>query len=136
MPITHTIDHQSRRMVTVAAGPIDLKDLETHWRAEVAEGGEAYPELVDGSQATVAFGPPEVRRMVEMLRIAAASGPLGPTAVVVHTDVGFGMIRMFGMLVESFCLIRPFRDRQEAEAWLAHLAPPGNSWSSRPETTS
>ena len=111
-------------MTTVATGPITLADLEAHWHAELKEGGQGYPELVDASGASVAFGPPEVRRMVDLLHSAAAEGPLGPTAVVVLSDIGFGMIRMFGILLEPFCEVRPFRDRATAEQWLAAFPRP------------
>jgi hypothetical protein len=126
MPISHVIDHQRRWMTTVATGPIALVDLQAHWAAELAEGGEGYPELVDATGASVAFDSAEVRRMVEVLRIEASNRSLGPTAVVVQTDFGFGMVRMFGILVEPFCEIRPFRDLAAAEAWLT-------TWTRQPE---
>lgn len=114
-------------METIAEGPITWADLVAHWEAEVAEGGAGYPELIVGVRATVQFTPDNVRHLVERLRLAAQQGPLGPTAVVVQTELGFGMLRMLGMLVEPFCAIVPFHDRAAAEVWLAAHLPPSRT---------
>ncbi len=119
MPISHVIDHAGQRMETIAEGPVTWADLVAHWEAEVNEGGHPYPELIDGSRASIEFTPQDVRNLVERLRVAANEGPLGPTAVIIRTEFGFGMLRMLGILVEPFCEIMPFRDRVSAEAWLA-----------------
>lgn len=37
---------------------------------------------------------------------------------MVSTVVGFGVMRMFDILVEDVCVIRPFWDMEEAERWL------------------
>lgn len=124
MPITHTIDHQRGYMETVITGPVTWADMEEHWAAELAERGETYPELIDGSGATVEFGAEEVRRLVAMLQTAAQSRRLGSTAIVVNTEVGFGMARMLSILVEPFCRICAFRDRASAEEWLGALIVP------------
>jgi hypothetical protein len=124
MPLRHHIDHARRRMETVAEGAVTWQDLQEHWAAELADNAEGYPELVDGSRAVVEFTSEDVRRMVELLRQASLRQALGPTAVVVRTDLGYGMIRMFGLLVEPFCEIVPFRDRATAESWLAAATHP------------
>lgn len=129
MPITQTIDHFRRRTTTLVTGPVHLADVEAHWRTEVAERGEAYPELVDAREATLAFGTAEVRRIVHLIRSTRTESTLGPTAVVVRTDVGSGMVRMFGLMLEPECEIVPFRDMRTAEAWL-------ESFDSRGDATS
>ncbi len=122
MPITHNIDHTRRWMETRAEGPISWADLEAHWAAEVEEGGELYPELVDGTAATIAFSPADIRRLMYLVQTEAESKPLGPTAILIRTDLGFGMIRMLGILLEPWCAIQPFRDRRSAEMWLVEEA--------------
>lgn len=124
MPFRQVIDHQRGYMETVVTGPVTWADLQDHWNAELAGGGEGYPELVDGTDATVDFTADEVRRLVTILKAASETRPLGPTAIVVTTDVGFGMVRMMGILVEPFCQVRPFRDRASAEQWLAGFMGP------------
>src|SRR5690606_31090663 len=97
MPISERIDHERRWGETTIEGPVTFADFESHWHRELAAQGESYPELIDGRSAEVAFDAHDVRRMVEVLRLAAASRPLGPTAILVHTDVGFGMVRMLSL---------------------------------------
>lgn len=121
MPISERFDHERRWVETTIEGPVTFADFESHWHRELAAQGESYPELIDGQRAEVAFDAHDVRRMVEVLRLAAASRPLGPTAILVHTDVGFGMVRMLSLLVEPFCAVQPFRDRDSAERWLKEL---------------
>lgn len=127
MSLTHTIDHSRRRVTALAAGAIDLADLEAHWHAVLSEGGRGYSRLVDATGASPTFGTPEVRRMTDLIHSATAAGPLGPTAVIVSTDVGFGMVHMFGILVEPLCQIRPFRESVSAERWLAAFDAPGSA---------
>jgi hypothetical protein len=43
---------------------------------------------------------------------------LGPTAIIVDSDVECGMVRMAEMLVEDVCAVRPFRRTEEAQEWL------------------
>lgn len=118
MPISEQFDHERRWVETLLEGPVTFADFEAHWSRELAAQGESYPELIDGRRAEVAFDAHDVRRMVEVLRLAAASRRLGPTAILVHSDVGFGMVRMLSLLVEPFCAVQPFRDRESAERWL------------------
>ncbi len=128
MPFKHLIDHQRGYVETVVTGPVTWADLQAHWEAELAEGGAGYPELVDATDAIVDFTADEVRRLVTILKAASETRSLGPTAIVVTTDVGFGMVRMLGILVEPFCHIHPFRDRASAEQWLGgFMVPPGQS---------
>jgi len=46
---------------------------------------------------------------------------LGPTAVVVSSEFGFGMIRMLEILLEEVCIVKPFHDYDAAEQWLRDL---------------
>lgn len=124
MPISERIDHERRWVETSIEGPVTFADFEAHWGRELAAHGETYPELIDGRRAEVAFDAHDVRRMVEVLRLAAASRQLGPTAILVQSDVGFGMVRMLSLLVEPFCAVQPFRDRESAERWLEGLGKP------------
>jgi hypothetical protein len=128
MPFKHVIDHQRGYMETTVTGPVNWDALQAHWEAELADGGETYPELIDGTAATVEFTAEEVRRLVSILQASAKTRALGPTAIVVSTDVAFGMVRMMGIHLEPFCHVRPFRDRASAEQWLsAFIVPPGTS---------
>ena len=60
----------------------------------------------------------EVRDVVDQLRHMALDETLGPTAIVVASEVAFGMLRMLEILIEEVTIIRPFRDYDEAVRWL------------------
>jgi hypothetical protein len=119
MPITHAIDHAHRRMDTRATGTVTYPEVVAHLAAERDAGGLPYRELIDLTHGELAFSAAEIRRLVEDLRRLGRGRSLGPTAVVVGSEFTYGMLRMLEALVEDVCLVRPFRDRGEAEGWLA-----------------
>jgi hypothetical protein len=89
-----------------------------------------YRELIDAHGAIIKLSAQEVREVVALLRsmsykrgfnISFNPRPLGPTAVVVSSDVAFGVMRMLETLVEDVCIIKPFRDIPGAEQWLDAL---------------
>jgi hypothetical protein len=118
MPIRFIVDHTKAFVTAVVEGPVTLDEVLRHLDIERALKGLSYPELVDARTVELTFTASDVRVVVAWLRDASKHGPLGPTAVVVSTDVAFGMMRMLQMLVDDVCVIRPFRSLAEAEAWL------------------
>jgi hypothetical protein len=118
MPLRYTVDPARGWLLTTATGPITFEEIREHVWAERADEHLARPELVDGTAAEPAFTPAEVRRIVEVLRDLAATSRIGPTAVLVGSDFAFGMMRMLEILLGDVAPVRPFRKRDEAEAWL------------------
>lgn len=118
MPITFRVDHERREIYAVAEGPIALTDIRHLLEEERNAGALGYRELIDGSEAVVAFSTQDVRATVELLRDFGRQGMLGLTAVVVADELAFGMLRMLQMLVDDVCVIRPFRSLAEAQVWL------------------
>lgn len=118
MSFSHQIDHEAKRTVTEVVGPIYYSEIVDHLKAEVRESGQAYPELIDATQAKAAFTPLEVRQVVNTLRQISTTKPLGPTAVVVSDDITYGMLRMMSILVEDVCAIQVFRQMDDAKKWL------------------
>ena len=123
MGFTVTIDQGRRWLLATAEGVITLEDVRVHLSHEARAASLSYPELIDARAASPEFSPDDVRRIVALLRGLARDGRLGPTAVIVETDVGYGMLRMLEMLVEDVCAVRPFRRREPAEQWLGELSP-------------
>jgi hypothetical protein len=119
MPITLNVDHEREEVDAVAIGPIRYADVEKHLSEERHFRGLAYREFFDARNAELSFTPTEVRKVVALLQSLGQQSKLGPTAVLVSTDVAFGIVRMLQTLVEDFCEIRPFRSEQDARSWLA-----------------
>jgi len=121
MSFTTTVDHAQRRVFVRAEGPITLADIRTHLEEERVDVGLTYSELIDARGFSPAFSPEEVRTLVNILRRLGKDSKLGPTAIIVDTDFGYGMLRLLEVLVEDVCDIRPFRRQEEAEKWLAEF---------------
>lgn len=119
MAITVEVDHDRQRVVARAAGPVTFAGIRAHIEEEGREDGLGYPELIDARGSEPQVSSAEIRETVELLRRLASSSRLGPTAVVVDTDVAYGMLRMLEILLDDVCEVRPFRDLAEAEAWLS-----------------
>ena len=118
MPITATFDHQHRRVIAVAEGRVTLDEIRSHLEEERQEPALGYSELIDARGVIPDFPPADVRILVAWLRWLGERTRLGPTAVVVDSDLAFGMVRMVEMLVDDVCQVRPFRDKLDAELWL------------------
>ena len=122
MSMTATVDHARRRVLVRAEGSITLDEILAHLDEERGLGGLSYSELIDGRGHSPDFSAAQVRVIVAALRRHAESSVLGPTAIIVETDVGYGMLRMLEMLVEDVCAVRPFRREAEAEKWLGEFS--------------
>jgi hypothetical protein len=93
-----------------------------HIQEEASGAGLEYPEVIDARGAEPSFTAAEVRQAVATLRTAASGSRPGPTAIVVDSDVGFGIARMLGLLLDDLCVVRPFRDRDSADEWLRSVS--------------
>jgi hypothetical protein len=119
MPIITDVDHERSQVRAVAVGLVTYDDVRAHLSLERHFRGLPYPEFIDARGTTISLTPDEVRRIAELLRELRRDSTLGPTAVLVSDDVAFGLIRMLEALVEDVCEVKPFRDEQDARAWLA-----------------
>ena len=118
MPITATYDHTHRRIVAAVQGRITLDEIRSHLEEERQEPALGFTELIDARDAEPDFRPADVRVVVAWLRWLGERTRLGPTAVVVNSDLAFGIVRMVEMLVEDVAVVKPFRDKLDAELWL------------------
>lgn len=121
MGLTSSIDHARHEILATAEGQISYEEIRRHLEEERAAGGLAYAELIDARKAVPDVSSEDVRRIVEILNALGHGGPLGPTAVVVATDVAYGMVRMLQILVERVCVIQPFREYAAAVQWLREV---------------
>jgi hypothetical protein len=127
MGFTTRFDHDRREIYTTAEGSITLEDIRQHLLKGQAEGALSYPEVYDARNAEPHFSSAEVRMVVETMRALSKESKLGPGAVIVGSDLAFGMMRMLGMLVEDVCQVRPFRTPAEADWWIDNVRTQGAS---------
>jgi hypothetical protein len=119
MRVSREIDRENRVVVLGVSGPLDddgLLQLVSQLRSD-PEVKPDYALLIDLSQANGAA--------VTSLGVRALSAqplvlsPSSRRAVVVPSDLGFGMARMYEMLRDERAgVVRPFRDLAEARRWV------------------
>jgi len=120
---SHTVDSERNEVTTTAEGTVTLEEVRAHLKREKSDFALPYRELIDARQAVVRLSSSELREIVELLRSFARSHRLGRTAVVVSTDVAYGIMRVFQTLVEDVCEVQPFRDLRTAALWLNEGTP-------------
>ena len=116
--LSHTVDAERNEVTTTAEGTVTLEEVRAHLNREKSDLALPYRELIDARHAVVKLSSSELQEIVRLLRSLARSHRLGRTAVVVSTDVAYGIMRVFQVLVEDVCEVQPFRDLTAADLWL------------------
>jgi len=126
MPIEFSIDRARRRISTRASGRIQRGELVDYYRRLRAQPDfhANLDELFDLSEASVVDVTGEdVRELSATTLPFTREGKPVKVAIVAPRDLEFGMSRMYQMLQgQSVNLVRIFRDRVEADAWLEERA--------------
>ena len=120
MPIQLAVDHELKEVKTTVTGPIVMEDIQDHLVQERREGGLAYREFIDASDAEPLMNTKDARATVELLKTLAGQGLLGPTAVIVPNEMAYGLVRMVEILLDGVAEVRPFRKAEAVDAreWL------------------
>lgn len=118
MAVTKKIEHAKKTVYVTAEGDVTFRDIRNHLFKERHGNGRPYAECIDARAASPAFSSNEIRAIVSLLRVFARKQVLGPTAVVVNSERGFGVMQMFEKLVDDICEIRAFREPEGAQQWL------------------
>ncbi len=124
MPLQWKIDHQTQRVEAVAVGTVSAADVRDYL-ARIAEAGAMpYAKLFDASEARASLSVDELRDIGTSIRRFAMNGfgPIGPLAIVVHS----GNHLEAGQFADAAGSNRPlqiFRNKADAVAWLAKIAP-------------
>jgi len=119
MPTSYKIDQARRLVLSEGSGLLTMPDLLAHQDklAGDPDFSADYSQLYDLTQVTdVEVTPNDLRRLAQR----SVFLPNARRAVLVSSDVLFGLSRMFEMFRESLgeTGIRVFRDHAEALAWV------------------
>jgi len=126
MPISFTIDRTQRNVRTTVSGPVTVADILGHFEAEHGEGTLPYTELIDVRAVTGPYlSASDIRLVAMTVQASQVRGKFGPRAVVVDSDLVFGLTRMFATFIGDYFQIEVFRDVDKARAWLAGAPSPG-----------
>ena len=118
MPASFVIDHEKRLVRSRAWGVVvdaDLRATQQGVRSD-ERFDPLYRQVYDFSDAT------ELRLTGPSVRELARTSPFSPKArraIVVSSDVGYGMARMYGLVSDrDASVFRIFRDAPSALRWL------------------
>ena len=119
MPIVCTFDPERGLINTVASGEVGLRDVAAHLREVSAQPWFPAPALADLREVSGSTPSDEVRAIVGLLRQLAPQLSSAPIAVLVASDLSYGLVRMLELLLDDVIAIRPFRDPEAAIRWLS-----------------
>jgi hypothetical protein len=125
MPIEYSYDSEKRLLTTVVSGKVGFAETAEHFRQVSAEPWFPAPSLTDVRGASAEIPSSEVRAIVELLRDMSPRIREVSIAVLVDSDVSYGLVRMIQLLLEETATIRPFRDREKALHWLSERSAHG-----------
>jgi hypothetical protein len=119
MPAFYKIDKEHRIVLSTGSGIFDLADALTHQDQILADPDfdPRYSQLLDFAHVTkLDLSTTDVRKLAER----AVFWPTSSRAILVATDLGQGLARLFKMLREGAGEkgIRIFRDLDDALEWI------------------
>jgi hypothetical protein len=124
MPISYSYESGRGQIRTIVVGDIALAEIDAHLKSVTVEPWYPAPAIVDVRLASVSLPSRDVRLIVELLREIAPRTRSTPIAVVVGSDVAFGLVRMIQLLLDDVVNIRPFRTEEAATGWLKQESEP------------
>lgn len=122
MTMTYTIDREARLVRIVGAGRL-TEDAMVECISALREDSQLEPDmntLSDVREIEVAFTPQGLSAMIDVMERSASRSPSARAAIVVSSDVAFGMGRMLELKADERVgpSFRVFRDILAARKWL------------------
>lgn len=122
MPIAYAYDAEQGLIKTVVTGRITPADVADYFAKLRAERWFPVPSLTDVREASPNVSGEEIREMAKQFRQFETTLQAAPIAVVVSSELAYGLVRMIGLLLDDVAVIHPFGDVESAMNWLApHL---------------
>ena len=121
MPVFYTIDKTAHLIRTRCHGNVTLREVLDHFLAlrNDPERAGNLDVLLDLREMTSSPTAKEIRQAGRGPDILRGVLRFGCCAILVDSEVMYGMARMWEMLVEtSFAAVMVFRSAADAEAWL------------------
>jgi hypothetical protein len=120
--ITYAFDPPPNLIRTTVTGESTLAEILSHLRRVSLEPWFPSPALVDARTASAAALPNrDIRAIIDELRALGPRLDGAPIAVLVRSEVSYGLVRMLEILLEGEVTIRPFRHQDEAINWLSDV---------------
>jgi hypothetical protein len=121
MSIDYRIDKSLGLLVLTGRGSIQVEDINACFERLLEDPDYSFvrQELADFREASFTLDPGDVRKLAQSTRGRPAGHRIDRRAILVASDLQYGLARMFSQLVApSGQDVQPFRDMEEARAWL------------------
>jgi hypothetical protein len=118
MPLTWTISHPNRLVTATGKGDVSLLDMQAYLDGVVVADAMSYGKIFDLTDGALAFGEAEMMELGARIRAYAATGRMGPLAVVAATPKAYDQARTYTALASANRPLQIFRDANTARKWL------------------
>jgi len=118
MPIQYAFDPTDRILHTTVSGFVSLEDVSDYFEKVQREDWFPSPSLTELRELKSDMSSADVRAVASLLHKLGPKLRGAPLAVLVHTDLDFGLVRMIEQLQEDDVAVRAFRDPVDANNWL------------------
>jgi hypothetical protein len=118
MPIAYSHDPLHGLIRTVVTGRVTPPEVADYFHKIKAETWYPAPSLTDCREASANMSVDELREITDYFRQFDLHVRRFPIAVVVSSNMAYGLVRMTGLLLDEAANIRPFQDIERAMDWL------------------
>jgi hypothetical protein len=125
MPISYSIDRESRCIHETWTGMITAKDLADYWRHILADPVVMVIRrtIVDLRECRILFSGEQLAELVESIALPLLNGKSWRTAIVVGDPVQHEVTRQYHVLAESYSQDSVFSTPEDAMAWMQSQSP-------------
>jgi hypothetical protein len=124
MPVRYQINHEASIIETRCTGEVTMDEVLGHFQQLEAEPSlpGRLDVLLDLENSTTLPESAQLLEVTQAIERLKTKVEWGTCAIIASCDALFGMIRMFEVFAEGlFARTRVFRERKEAESWLAAI---------------
>jgi len=118
MPLTWTISHPNRLVTAVGKDQVSLLDMQAYLDGVAVADAMGYAKIFDLSDGALAMSDQEMMALGARIRAYAATGHMGPLAVVAASTEAYDQARTYTALAAANRPLQIFRDLASARKWL------------------
>ncbi len=118
MPLTWTIDSQTRTVEIVAEGDVTFDEALAYFNALEQSPALPYKKLIDGVRGRAAMSGEELMAVVARIREQHALSVMGALAVVASREQAHELARLLGAAAVADRPLKVFDDLKPARRWL------------------
>jgi len=118
MPLTWTISHPNRIVTAVGKDGVSLLDMQAYLDGVAVADAMGYAKIFDLSNGALEMSDQEMMALGARIRAYAATGRMGPLAVVATSPEAYDQARTYTALASANRPLQIFRDVASARKWL------------------